>query len=185
VNSLATYYSLYAQRFLNLAGIACRLEIPENLPEHPLDTKLRHGIFRAFKEALNNLVRHSGASEVQLKIEVAERCLSISIADNGCGFRLNGPIAGKDGIAGMRRRMDQLGGECHIYSGPGRGSLVRFRLPLHELPAAHDYAENAQAASVTGPSAVVATQRAHEPVPEAGHSDSTSTDQNNLIALRS
>jgi signal transduction histidine kinase len=137
VNSLASYYSLFAQGFLNLAHIACRLEISDSLPEHPLDARARHGIFLAFKEALNNIVRHSGATEVRLKIEVAEKCLSISIADNGRGFRPGGHSVGRDGIAGMRRRMDRLGGECHIYSGSGRGSLVRFRLPLQGFPRIH------------------------------------------------
>src|SRR5205823_14799053 len=129
-SSLATYYSLFAHRFLNLGHIAGRLEISENLPEHPLDPKLRHGIFLAFKEALNNVVRHSGATEVRLKIDVAEKCLSISITDNGHGFRPTGHVAGNDGIPGMRQRLDRLGGECPIYTGSGRGTLLRFRLPL-------------------------------------------------------
>src|SRR5438132_9581192 len=72
VASLASYYSLFAQRFLNLAGIACRLHIAEAFPDYPLDSRIRHGTFLAFKEALNNIVRHSGATEVELKIEVAE-----------------------------------------------------------------------------------------------------------------
>jgi signal transduction histidine kinase len=130
VPSLASYYSLFAQRFLNLAGIACRLEIAESLPEHPLESRLRHGIFLAFKEALNNVVRHSGATEVRLQIEVARNELMISITDNGRGLPPGNGAPGSDGLAGMHERMQQLGGACEVQSRAGEGTTVRFRLPL-------------------------------------------------------
>lgn len=130
VGSLASYYSLFGQRFLNLAGIACRLQIAERFPRHPLDARIRHGIFLAFKEALNNVVRHSGAKEVRLQIEIAEDQLVIVVADSGRGFdpAANGP--GKDGLAGMCERLAKLGGTCQIASQPGRGTTVHFRFPL-------------------------------------------------------
>jgi signal transduction histidine kinase len=133
VPSLASYYSLFAQRFLNLAGIACRLQIAESLPEYPLESRLRHGIFLAFKEALNNVVRHSGATEVRLQIGVARDELMISITDNGRGLPPgNGAAAGSDGLAGMQERMQQLGGACDVQSRAGEGTTVKFNLPLAE-----------------------------------------------------
>ena len=131
VNSLATYYSLFAQRFLNLAGIACRLGVAESFPEYPLDSKVRHGIFLAFKEALNNIVRHSGASEVELKIEVAENQLLITIHDNGRGLKSVTGAPGSDGLVGMCERLRQIGGECLIESQAGQGTSVEFRLQLN------------------------------------------------------
>jgi signal transduction histidine kinase len=128
--SLATYYSLFAQRFLNLAGIACRLKVAETVPDFPLESKFRHGTFLAFKEALNNVVRHSGATEVRLAIAVTNMELRISITDNGCGFRLNGAVPGKDGVTGMRERMRNLGGDCDFRSEPGQGTTVELCLPL-------------------------------------------------------
>jgi signal transduction histidine kinase len=130
VASLASYYSLFAQRFLNLAGIACRLEIAERFPEHPLDSSVRHGIFLAFKEALNNVVRHSEATEVGLRIAVAEDELTIAVKDNGRGLESAPQAPGNDGLAGMRERIAKLGGHCEINSHPGRGTTVEFRLPL-------------------------------------------------------
>lgn len=130
VASLASYYSLFAQRFLNLAGIACRLAVAETFPAAPLDSRLRHGVFLAFKEALNNAVRHSGASQVLVEMSVAAHVLRIVIADNGCGFdaRLRQP--GSDGLTGMQERMTRLGGHCEITSTPGQGTTVVFTLPL-------------------------------------------------------
>jgi signal transduction histidine kinase len=127
---LAGYYSLFAQRFLALAGIACRLQVADSIPEHSLDSRLRHGIFLAFKEALNNVVRHSQATEVTLAAGADDGVLRISIADNGCGFEPGADLPGNDGLAGMKKRMRELGGDCRVDSHPGRGTTVEFTLPL-------------------------------------------------------
>lgn len=132
VASLASYYSLFAQRFLNLAGIACRLQVAESFPATPLDSRLRHGVFLAFREALNNAVRHSGASEVRISMEVIAQELRISVADNGRGFAAVEGLPGRDGLASMRQRMQKLGGRCDIRSVPGEGTTVEVRLPLGE-----------------------------------------------------
>jgi len=133
VNSLATYYSLFAQRFLNLAGIACRLRVAESFPEHSLDSKVRHSIFLAFKEALNNIVRHSEASEAEIRIEVVEDQLLIAVHDNGRGLEAVTGVPGSDGLAGMRERLRQLGGDCLISSHAGQGTNVEFRLYLNRV----------------------------------------------------
>ena len=132
VASLASYYSLFAQRFLNLAGVACRLEVAESFPDTPLDSRLRHGVFLAFKEALNNAVRHSGATEVTLTLAVVNAHLAITVEDNGKGFESAGGLPGSDGLANMRERMQKLGGHCDIRSQTGKGTTVEFRLPLGE-----------------------------------------------------
>jgi signal transduction histidine kinase len=128
--SLASYFSLFAESFLNLAGIACRLRVVDDIPEYPLDSKLRHGIFCAFKEALNNVIRHSGATEVQLVFEVVGEQLVLSVIDNGRGFEFVSGSPGKDGLTGLCQRMHQLGGDCQIASQPGHGTKVEFHLPL-------------------------------------------------------
>lgn len=155
VASLGSYYSLFAQRFLNLAGIACRFEPAPALPERALDSKVRHGIFLAFKEALNNVVRHSAATEVRLKIQVKQDQLLLSVADNGRGLEpglsdssasnpANGAEAGhpatpraddavrfsRNGLANMRRRMENLGGKCIVQSVVGHGTTVQLSLKL-------------------------------------------------------
>jgi len=129
--SLASYCILFAQRFLDLARIACRPQFPQNLPEYSLDSKKRHDVFLVFKEALNNAVRHSGATEVRLKLSVVDAELSLTVVDNGRGFEFpQAEMPGMDGLRGMRNRMKQLGGSCHIQSQPGRGTEVTLRLYL-------------------------------------------------------
>jgi len=132
IASSANYYAYFAQPFLNAAGIDCRLEIADHFAEHPLDPHLRHGVFLAFKEALNNVVRHSGATEVIIKILMASDQLIIAINDNGHGMdpAANPPGQSHDGLAGMRDRLTQLGGACLVTSQVGLGTTVEFRIPL-------------------------------------------------------
>ena len=132
VASLASYYSLFAQRFLNLGGMACRFDVAESFPDTPMDSRLRHGVFLAFKEALNNAVRHSGATEVRISMEVVAQQLNITVADNGQGFDARSGFPGSDGLANMRQRMEKLGGLCHVKSRAGEGTQIEFQLPLGE-----------------------------------------------------
>ncbi len=132
---LAGYFSLFAQRFLGLAGITCRLKISESLEQQPLDSHRRHDLFLAFKEALNNIARHSGAKEVHLAIAVEERILQVTLSDDGRGFDPSATAMGSDGVMSMKERLAKLGGSCQINSSHGAGTTVAFRLPLERRSA--------------------------------------------------
>jgi len=135
VSSLISYFSLYAESFLGLAGVKCRLQVKEGAPDRPLDSRLRHGLLCAFKEALNNIVRHARATEVHTAFELAGDTLVLSVADDGCGFADARKAPGQDGLQGLKARLHSLGGECQIFSEPGKGAKVVMRLPL--TPNAH------------------------------------------------
>ena len=130
VASLASYFGSYALRLLDLASISCGLDIAEDLPEQPLDPKVRQEIFFSFKEALNNAVRHAHATQVWLRILAREESLIVEVADNGRGLDDQPGGAGSDGIANMNERMQSIGGTCEIISDARQGTTVRFRAPL-------------------------------------------------------
>ncbi|HWF19312.1 MAG TPA: ATP-binding protein [Verrucomicrobiae bacterium] len=132
IASLASYFGSYAQRLLDLAGIACGLDIAEDLPEHPLDPKFRQELFLAFKEALTNVVRHSHATKVWLRIFVRKRFLVVEVADNGKGFDPSECQAGSDGLNNMKERLKSLGGDREIASSEKTGTTVQFSAPLPE-----------------------------------------------------
>ncbi|HLX95628.1 MAG TPA: ATP-binding protein [Verrucomicrobiae bacterium] len=128
--SLVSYFCLYAERFLGLANIAWSLEGISRTSDHTVDSRHRHQLFLAFKEALTNVVRHSGASEVRLGIKVEQGQVWLTINDNGRGFSSEIPTEEMDGVANMRARIEKLGGRFEITSQAGHGTIVRFNMPL-------------------------------------------------------
>ncbi len=130
VASLARYLCQFAQNLLLPAEITCRLEVPPVLPDAPVSAEQRHQLFLAFKEALHNTLRHSGARELRLTVAAGPQHLTVTLADNGCGFA-PGPVReGADGLTNMQMRLARLGGRCTVTSVPGQGTRVSFDLPL-------------------------------------------------------
>lgn len=132
IASLSSYFGSYAQRLLDLAGIACGLDIAEDLPEHSLGTKFRQEVFLAFKEALNNVIRHAGATQVWLRISAPAGNLVVEVADNGRGFGPSAQTTGGDGLVNMKERLKKLAGGCDIVPNAPHGTIVRFTAPLPE-----------------------------------------------------
>jgi ligand-binding sensor domain-containing protein/two-component sensor histidine kinase len=130
LDHFANYVSQFAEDFFRLTPIRCRLDVPADLPEQPLPTEARHQLFLAVKESLNNVVRHSGAGEVWLRMHCDHGELRIVIEDNGRGLPATAPGTGQDGLANIRTRAERLGGRLEIESGQGRGTLLRLILPL-------------------------------------------------------
>ena len=130
IASLASYFGSYAQRLLDLASVACGLDVAEDLPDYPLDPKFRQELFLAFKEALTNVVRHAAATQVWVRISVKDGQILVVLADNGRGFDALTRQAGADGVANMKDRLQALGGICEISSNAPQGTAVHFRAPL-------------------------------------------------------
>lgn len=136
-DELASYLCSYAQEFLNLAGIACRIRVPLDLPECKLSAQLRHNLLLAFKESLNNVVKYADATEVKIILEPEKDFALLQVKDNGNGIdpETSGdpsrPASGR-GLANMDLRMNEIGGGCQIRSAPGEGTTVEFKIPLKE-----------------------------------------------------
>ena len=128
--SLESYLGRYAGRFLGLANIAWRLDGPPATADCPVDSRQRHQLFLAYKEALTNVVRHSGATEVRLSLQVEHKELRLAVADNGRGLPSNELTGEMNGVANMRARIEKLHGRFEIAGEPGRGTTVRFSVPL-------------------------------------------------------
>jgi signal transduction histidine kinase len=129
--SLVSYFCLYADRFLGLANIAWRLEESSGSTDHAVDSRHRHQLFLAFKEALTNVVRHSGATEVRLKIQLDDGQVRLTISDNGRGLPPDARTEEMDGVANMKARLEKLGGRFEMASEAGRGTILRFYLPSY------------------------------------------------------
>ena len=130
LSQLLDYAGQYAVDFLQPAGIRCRIDFPEKAHARALPADLRHGLFMIIKEALNNAVKHSGATEISIAAKVEGDFLSLSVTDNGRGFSAVQDNDLADGLRNMKQRAADLGGHCTIESQPGTGTNVRVELGL-------------------------------------------------------
>ncbi len=123
---LINYLGQFATDFMRTAGIQCRVDLPENPPAKSVSAEVRHNLFLAIKESLNNIARHSNATEVSMVILATEQSLSVNIQDNGRGFSGEAKTNGADGLENMRLRIAEIGGEFQIKSRPGAGTCISF-----------------------------------------------------------
>jgi ligand-binding sensor domain-containing protein/signal transduction histidine kinase len=130
LSNTVNYLCLFAEELLQAAAIRCRLDVPVDLPRKELNAEQRHNLFLAVKEALANAARHSNASEILLRFELASNLMTITVQDNGCGFDPVRVEPGRNGLANLQTRMTKLGGQCEITAVPGGGSAVRLGMPV-------------------------------------------------------
>jgi signal transduction histidine kinase len=116
--------------------ITYRFYLSEKSFDLALGADVRREVYLMFKECLNNLVKYSGASEVELSVRVENNSLVVSVRDNGRGFdaaeKLNGNEDGfgGNGLPNMRRRAAGLGGSYEIASEIGAGTSAVLRVPF-------------------------------------------------------
>jgi signal transduction histidine kinase len=130
LRDFADYICDYASKVLEPAAIACVFDVDPEMQLTAADLPLRRSLLMAIKEILNNIVKHSGATEVRLKIERQHQHLIMVVLDNGRGFDLAAIKPGRNGLNNLSRRMQELGGNCDFSSQPGKGCCVKLSIPL-------------------------------------------------------
>ena len=131
VQDFAAFVCEYAQEFLSSTPIRCRLDVPDHLPPTPLDLPARRNLLLAVKEAVRNVAKHSGATELFLQIRVEDEKLVVTLEDNGVGFVAKTARSARNGLRNMGERLSDIGGVCRIAGAPEKGCRVVFSLPLH------------------------------------------------------
>lgn len=126
---LIDYVGQFAMEFLQGAGVRCRVDLPDHPPYRAVRADVRHNLFLAVKEALNNVVRHSGAREVALRVAVREEALEVTIQDDGCSFDAGAVDGLGNGLQNMRQRMTELSGTFQIRPAAGGGTQIFLRVP--------------------------------------------------------
>jgi ligand-binding sensor domain-containing protein/signal transduction histidine kinase len=130
LNKLAAYMAVYAEEVFRLSAIRCRLDIPSGLPPWPLSAEVRHNLFLTVKEALNNAMKHAGASEVWLRFSLAHSVLEIVIEDTGKGFSVETAEQFGNGLSNMKERTEEIGGQFRLTSELNKGTRIHLKVPL-------------------------------------------------------
>jgi signal transduction histidine kinase/ligand-binding sensor domain-containing protein len=133
LDGLINYVCKYAQEYLALAGLRYRLEVPAQLPPVPIAPELRHNVFLAAKEAVNNVVKHSGATSAWLRLRLESNRFTLEVEDNGKGIPEGAEKKGRNGLRNMRKRLEEIGGEFSVALGQEGGTKVSLIVPLREM----------------------------------------------------
>jgi signal transduction histidine kinase len=131
LSDFASYVCGYAQEYFKRTPIQCFFEIDPDLSAAAFDLPFRRSLLMALKETFNNAVKHSGATELLLRIQCREEKLMVLVQDNGRGFDPNAGDRGRNGLRNMAERMTELEGRCCITSRPGEGCRVEFFIQLN------------------------------------------------------
>ncbi len=141
LDSLVDYMGRFAQGFLAAANIRCRLDLPVVVPAWPLTAETRHNLFLAFKEALNNALKHAAATEVRISLALQPDAFVLVVKDNGRGFDLTRSastdsvrINSGNGLQNMKQRLGRIGGHCEIISAKGEGTSVSLLVGIKQAP---------------------------------------------------
>lgn len=118
-----------ALAFKARTGLRC--QVRRNKTRTNLTGDQQTALFRIFQEALTNIVRHAGASAVQVTLVERESLFELQIRDNGRGITdVEASNADSIGLLGMRERAALVGGRFAISGGRGKGTLVSVQVPV-------------------------------------------------------
>jgi len=151
--AIRSHVESYRQKY---AGLEVHLEL---LPDAQLlPEPIRLVLFRVYQEVMNNIAKHSNATDAFVRFVFNSREAQLEIRDNGVGFAVpktwvESARSGRIGLVAAQERVESVGGALEIQSAPGEGTLVRVRVPLNsrdadgaaERPAGGDSVAPAQA----------------------------------------
>jgi signal transduction histidine kinase len=145
-NNLADALRALSDDLANESGSVAKASIEVQGTPRDLHPLVRDEAFRIAGEALRNAFRHADASRVEVEICYEERCLQLSIRDDGKGIEPQvldiGKKEGHFGLSGMRERAELVGGKLTVRSVPRAGAQVHF-----SVPAAQAYSRTSPARS--------------------------------------
>lgn len=138
LEGLVGHISHFVEEFFRMSGIQGEVSAPERIADLKIPAMVRHNLYLAVKEAVNNSAKHANATHIRLQISIHNEVLEVLISDNGNGFVMDQlehgagerPKRVGHGLVNMRDRLKAIGGVCEISSEPGQGTTVRFVVSL-------------------------------------------------------
>jgi signal transduction histidine kinase len=131
LKSLVEYLGSRVDELFENTSTRCWFSAPRDPPNVMVPAEVRHGLFLACKEALHNVLKHAHAPEVRVQLTYQDSTLRISIEDNGCGFDPSNTNGAGNGLPGIRRRIEDLGGQFTLDSRPGNGTRLTLSVCLN------------------------------------------------------
>ncbi|MCW1924002.1 histidine kinase [Luteolibacter arcticus] len=127
--ALSSYICQYAIEYFRDSPLRCRVHVAPDIPGQPLSPDARHHLFLTAKEIMNNALKHSGASHLDLDIRVEDGCYRLGFRDDGHGLPEDAETSGRHGLHNIRERVMELGGSVEIQSS-SQGTSITVIVPL-------------------------------------------------------
>lgn len=119
------------RKFTRASGIACELAGDPGIDALVMDEEALLTLYRALQECLNNVLRHSLASRVNVRLHIVHGMLAMRIVDNGIGFDPAAPRKpGSFGLLDLHERVGGRGGSLVVKGARGQGTEVLVNIPL-------------------------------------------------------
>lgn len=127
--------SQLAGRFHDESGVEVALDAPSELRLSP---HLETAMYRIAQESLTNVRKHAGAQRASVSLGARSGVVTLTVSDDGCGFDAEALAASRSqtsfGLAGMRERVELVGGRLAVRSAPGRGTTLTVEVPVPTEP---------------------------------------------------
>jgi len=130
LEEFANYLSQNTINFLEKTEIKCRIELPPIFPAIPIHYDILRNIVLTVKEVLNNIVKHSSASVVNMTLNFDENILRLTIADNGKGFDKNNIRKYGNGLINIEGRIKNINGILTIDTQKENGTIIKIEVPI-------------------------------------------------------
>ena len=126
LESLLSYLREQTQYYFEPLPIDYKIHFPDIVPDITLSNEQRRNLFLVSKEALNNALKHSAASCIEIIAIEENGKIKFSVVDNGKGFNEGKKRIGANGLKNMQQRMKDINGEIEWISQNGKGTIVNY-----------------------------------------------------------
>jgi len=121
----------YSADYLEDFSIELILKINDDMPQLPITRGSHREILMVVKESLNNIIKHSKATQVEIESSISNSDFMITIKDNGTGVSEVTNLG--NGIKNMRNRVESLNGQFSINNNTGSGTIIKVNIPLNTI----------------------------------------------------
>ncbi len=136
LNNLFIRMKRYAAEMLEGKNIEAAISFPEKEMKYSMPMDQRRDFYLLFKEVINNMAKHSGASMAEVSIEINNKILSLTVEDNGKGFDIAKaknarlPNGQGNGLNSIKQRADKWNASLDINSEPGKGTVISLKMKI-------------------------------------------------------
>ncbi|MDN5284542.1 MAG: histidine kinase [Mucilaginibacter sp.] len=124
-NDLAVRMREFAIPLLEARNISFDIDINADMQHTRIHMEARKNIFLVFKECINNIIKHSGCTQIKVFVKKLNNQLEFMVSDNGKGFDIN-QQSNRNGLRNMQKRATEMNGVLQVTTQPGSGTMIKL-----------------------------------------------------------